>query len=299
MLRRADFDNFINWYTVRHQRKYGQTPSGNTLRTKRGYLATAGNAVGAREERELATLLSDRQAVENLLDVLSARISPAALAQVFYALKPLGDYALAQGWITHSELQKDDKPTHIPQKPITVYTPEEMELFVSASRGVTLRWWAFMSFLAETGRRVGELLALEWAWYAPTGVPPYFALPRSKNGDQQYIPLTRRLREDVFTEENVQTLRAERVGRKARDPEFFVFPWQYTTVHKMFERFCNRTGLPNRGFHAFRHTVITQRIAAGVPIQAVSTLAGHRSTQVTMGRYNHATALDYVRYLDE
>lgn len=298
MLRRSDFDGFASWYSVRHQRRHGVPPAENTLRTKRGYLAIAANAAQVGQERELATLLPDRQALENLLDVLAARLSPAAFTQVFFALKPFGDYARAQGWITHSELKDDDKPSHLPQKPITVYTPAEMELFVSAARGVGLRWWAFMSFLTETGRRVGETLALEWAWFNPTASPPYFAVPRTKNGDPQYMPLTSRLKTEVFTTANVEALRAEPQGRKGREPEFYVFPWTYNAAHRMFERFCDRTGLPNRGFHNFRHTVITDRLAKGVPLQAVSTLAGHRTPAITMKRYAHATALDYAKYLN-
>ena len=126
---------------------------------------------------------------------------------------------------------------------------------------------------------------------------PYFELPKSKNGDAQYVPLTRRLAGAVFTPENITKLKAEQNGF-LRSPQEFVFPWRYSTVYGMFGRFCDKTGLPNRGFHNFRHTVITERIARGVPIQAVATLAGHRSPAITMARYSHATALDYSRFLE-
>lgn len=84
----------------------------------------------------------------------------------------------------------------------------------------------------------------------------------------------------------------------SRDIEQHPFPWKYGTLHGRFARFCDRTGLPNRGFHCFRHTVITERLARGVPMHAVSRLAGHSSVAVTDARYNHADALSYAHYIE-
>jgi integrase len=69
-------------------------------------------------------------------------------------------------------------------------------------------------------------------------------------------------------------------------------------VESRFSRFAERAGLPDRGFHCFRHTVITERLARGVPLQAVSRLAGHSSVAVTDSRYNHADALAYSKYIE-
>lgn len=293
----TNFSSYLDWYAARHLRKRGYPPAESTMRTKRLYLSSISRATGLTDEVLLATSLSDREMVDNLLDTLSARFSPGALRQAYYVLKSFGEYARAKGLIKSVALFTEDAPGGGPAKPIVVYTPAEMEEFVRAAEYHSLRWWAFITFLADSGRRVGEALNLRWEWLQVEGAQPYFELPTTKNGDAQYVPLSRRLAGAVFTPENIAKLKVE--GREfTRDPKVFVFPWQYSTVYGMFGRFCTRRGLPNRGFHNFRHTVITERIARGVPIQAVATLAGHRSPAITMARYSHATALDYSRYLE-
>ena len=218
-----------------------------------------------------------------------------------YSLRAFGDYAKARGLATHVALSRSDVPPVAPPTAITVYSKDELERFVGAALGVDIRWWAFLVFLVDTGRRVGEALSLEWDWFRMHDSPAYVELPTTKTHQPQYVPLTRRLRTDVFTEEVILRLTSEvRHGRRqfARSPLVHPFPWTYSSCYKRFAAFCERTGLPNRGFHNFRHTVITARLASGMPLQAVSALAGHSSVAVTDRRYNHTTALSYAHLID-
>ena len=293
------FEGYLTWYTTRYQRKRGRPPAESTMRTKRHYLATVARVTGLADEVSLGTSLSERSTVEHLLDMLAAHLSPGALRQAFYVLQSYGEYARLKGW-GEPQLRKDDAPGGGGDKPIVVYSKAEVDLLVNCARP-NLRWWAFLSFLAETGRRVGEALSLRWDQLRLDADVPYFELPSTKNGDPQYIPLTSFLKESVFTAENIAKMKAtNRAGRNGfhRDPTEWVFPWTYSTVHAMFGRHCERLGVTNRGFHNFRHTVITNRIASGIPIQAVAALAGHRTPAITLRRYNHANALDYVRYVN-
>src|SRR3546814_10893167 len=82
-----------------------------------------------------------------------------------------------------------------------------MEAFVSAARGVDLRWWAFITYLVDTGRRVGETLSLRWTYFRLDSEPPYVELPDTKNGDHQYVPLSHRLSEVVFTPEHIEKMK--------------------------------------------------------------------------------------------
>lgn len=292
------FESYLTWYSNKNLRKRGSLPAATTMRTKRLYLSTISKSSGYTDEVSLATALADRDSVNTLLDTLSARMSPGTLRQSFYVLKSFGEYAKVKGLIPSVALLPEDLPGAGPGKPITIYSAAEMELFITAARFQSLRWWAFLSFLAETGRRAGETLGLRWEWLR-YDTPMYFELPTTKNSDPQYIPLTPRLVGEVFTPANIEALKTEKHGRGWSKPQAeYPFPWTYSTVYMMFKRFCEKHGLPNRGFHNFRHTVITNRIARGVPIQAVASLAGHRSPTVTLARYSHATALDYSKWLE-
>lgn len=297
-----DIAAFIEWHRVRVLRKTGKAPSRNTLRTKASRIRVCMDIAHLTELCDLGTLIQDRDRVESLLDGLAARMTSGSASAAFYALGSFGDYAKAQGWCQSVALMPSDRPPSNPQKPITVYSPEELQAILSASLGRGVRWWAFLHTMASTGRRVGEVLALEWVWLNLSAEVPHINLPTTKNGKQAYVPLGSFLREEVFTEAHIAEMKAEtRVGAQrqyGRDPQEFIFPWTHTCVSKMLERYCRTIGVECRGFHCFRHTKATELLARGVPIQAVSALLGHSSVATTDRIYNHATALSYANYVD-
>lgn len=298
-----DFQDFGRWYSWHRRQETGRPASPNTLRTKQVHVAAAANTLAAPDEMFLGTSLGERSRVVFLMDKVASRMTPGAMRQHVYALSNYGDYAVAQGWIPKHEVRPADVPSRNPDKAIVCYSEEEMEQFVEASRGRGLRWWAFMCFLTDTGRRVGETLGLRWEWFRLDGDIPYIELPTTKNGQAQYVPMPRRLRTEVFTPGNISRLKGEsREGQRNdwnRPVAEHPFPWSYGTARARFEYLCRVTGLPNRGFHNFRHTVITNRLARGMPLQAVSALAGHSSTAITDRRYNHTNALTFAHLIDE
>lgn len=298
----ADLDEFIRWHATRTARKTGRQPAASTLRVKRARLSGVVRRLQLTELRILSTHIQDRDRAECLLDLLALDLSSGSLRQVVDVLREFGEYAVAKGWITGCAITRDDMPPMNPQKPIVVYTQSDIDTLIGCARGKSLRWFMFLATLAETGRRVGEVLGLEWEWLHVDADVPHFALPHTKNGKQNYVPLTKMLREEVFTPENCTTLRTEQrhpVRAFHRPVEVFPFPWTHQTVTKMLAHYCNQVGVTNRGFHNFRHTRITQLLSRGVPMHAVSKLAGHASTSTTDRIYNHASALSYAHYVDE
>ncbi len=289
-------DDFINWHQARVLRRTGHPLAASTLRSTRTRLRSALRAGGTQEVRVLADICQNRDKAEALLDRLALTNSPGSLRLIYEALKPLHQYALAQGWVTGEFAL--DPPAKNPQRPIVVYRADEVEALVTAARGKSLRWWAFMATMAHTGRRVGEVLSLRWEWLSLDSEVPHFNLPHTKNKRQAYVPLDKFLIADVFTDDNVERLQGEGLGRFKREPSEFPFPWSYNCAEKMFRRHCDLVGVDHRGFHRLRHTKATEMLARGVPIQAVSGLLGHASVQTTDRLYHHATSLDYARYLD-
>lgn len=303
------FDEFGRWYAARFRRQRGRNPSARTIEAKLQKLSTTSNyvelsrgtAIPQDGVQILHGILGDRGAIEDLIDRLLVRQTSGSVRQLVYALADYSQYLTATGVLDRVLVHNSDAPPSNPPPPITIYTEREMETFVSAARGVNLRWWALVATLADTGRRIGEMLSWQWAWFDLNAKPPYVNMPTTKNGEAQYVPLTRRLVEEVFTPEHCVTLRSEvRPPRWqfSRDPQVFVFPWQYSTTIKRFHRFCDTLGISDRGFHNFRHTVVTRRLAAGMPPQAVAALAGHKSVQTTLSRYNHVTALDVWKFVE-
>lgn len=221
-----------------------------------------------------------------------------------YALLDYQQYLYAQGLLEEHQgtYSGADVPPKNPMPAISVYSESDMERFVTAARGVDIRWWAFMAYLVDTGRRIGETLSLRWDHFRLDDALAYVELPETKTNEPQYVPLTERLAREVFTPEHIAWMKqtplrvgsAPNVGDYRSQP----FPWSYNVARARFERFTERAGLPNKGFHCFRHSVITSRLAAGVPIQAVAALAGHKNVGTTDSRYNHTNALAFARFVE-
>jgi hypothetical protein len=98
------------------------------------------------------------------------------------------------------------------------------------------------------------------------------------------VPVSNHLKVEVFAAENIAALQTEECAglrRFRRSQADTRFPGLDGASH--VQEFLREVP------QDFRHTVITNRIAAGVPIQAVASLAGRCSVAVTLERHNHAT----------
>jgi Integrase len=245
----------------------------------------------------LSTLISTRQGLETLYERLELRQSPGTLRNTWGTLQTFAQYCVAKGWPA-PPLVPSDRPQRNPQKPIVVYTDDDLDKLRTHAQVVGgVRWLLFLETLICTGRRVGEVLGLEYAWLNTSASPPHFHLPHTKNGRQAYVPLSTHLL-GLWTAEHIATMQTEHNGRFHRDPMTAPFPWSYSCAHKMFQHYCVKVGVNPRGYHNLRHTRATEMLARGVPIQAVSALLGHSSVATTDLLYNHTDALSYARYIN-
>ena len=145
------------------------------------------------------------------------------------------------------------------------------------------------------GLRLGELQALSWedvdlvsgkirverSWDRKAG----FIAPKSLPAGRRSIPIVAPLRA-LLIEHRERLLALGRThglvfGRSADRP------FNPTTITGRAERAWDAAGLAPIGLHECRHTCITMMMAAGVPIKAVSTFAGHSSIAITFDRYGH------------
>lgn len=302
------FPEYFADYSLRLKHKTSYAPAVSTLRTKEGHLSTVARLAGISTDDEhaatlaFAELLSDRSRVVQVLDAVNARMTSGGARYVVFTLLDYAEYVgrtLADGDWTYA-LTKQDVPPANPMKPVRTFTPDEVEVLVSAARGISLRWFAFVATLADSGRRPGEVLNLEWSWSRLDATPPHFVLPTTKTHRPQAVVLTERLMRDVFTPRNCERLRGEQSKRYARSPELYVFPFTYTTANARWVRFTQTLGLSHRGgLHKFRHSKATQLLAAGVPIHTVARLLGHASVATTMRTYDGTSALTFADVLSE
>lgn len=295
-MKKSELDGYRAWLEA--QKRNGLAP--RSVDTYLQKLCALARIAGASDVSELCAVIQDRDRCEQLLADLSERCVPGTVRGYLYALLSFAKYAKSKNLVAFVAIFRSDIPAPTAGRFVQTYTREEIELLVTSARA-DLRWWALLATVADTGRRIGEVLDIQWSHFHLDLTPPHIELPMTKSRKPQYMLLTRRLVEDVYTEDNINRLwHEERHGRRkfVRDPKLYPFPMTYSSAMKRLETHTARLGLPYRGFHNFRHALITERIKRGVPMQAVSALAGHSSPSVTSRYYDQSVALHYGEWVE-
>ena len=142
----------------------------------------------------------------------------------------------------------------------------------------------FIRFAAITGMRREEIAKLQWADLdAKAGIVIVRDRkdPRRKQGNDQAIPL-------LFGSLAI-ALRQPRTSDR-------IFPVKADSISTLFARACSHkdVGIVGLRFHDLRHTAITRMFSAGMKLEQVAVISGHRSWEM-LRRYTHLRAEDLVR----
>jgi integrase len=166
-------------------------------------------------------------------------------------------------------------------------------------------WRLFFEFLAHTGLRIGEAIALRWSdvdlirgrvtverrYYRGT-----FDRPKSKYG-RRTVPLSRGMAREL----DARSLLVE-------DVDALIFASAAGTVidssrlmGRVLKPAARRAGVPWAGFHTFRHTCATTLFRRGLNPKQVQVWLGHHSPAFTLATYVHFIADDLpdASFLDD
>ncbi|MFR3729401.1 tyrosine-type recombinase/integrase [Lacrimispora sp.] len=152
-----------------------------------------------------------------------------------------------------------------------------------------------------TGIRLGELCALKWCDID------------FESGTMTIMRTVSRIRtfdvEGNKTELHIGTPKSRKSIRKIPLPEFliklvekykskennncFIFtgteePLNPRRIQKLFKKILKDCQIPDRKFHAIRHTFATRALELGVDIKTVSELLGHSGVSITLNVYAHS-----------
>lgn len=169
---------------------------------------------------------------------------------------------------------------------------EQVLLVVEACEHLRDRF--FISLLAETGMRVGQALGLRHSDFVSHRrevhiVPRDDNLngARAKSLEPAMVPVSAGL---------VRLYSAYMFDKYGDTDSDYVFvnlfakpqgePLRYQAVHKLVGRLQQRTGI-RFNLHALRHSLATELLRKGVPLEVVSKLLTHRSPATTLGTYAH------------
>ncbi|MCB0829161.1 MAG: site-specific integrase [Solirubrobacterales bacterium] len=180
-----------------------------------------------------------------------------------------------------------DRPKIDEEEHSKALTREELAAFL---RIVRPEWQLMFRFLAATGVRWSELIALRWSDLQLDGGEPHVRIrraivrgkakpPKSRHGRRDVplsLALADRLRAErgpddalVFSAENGEPLRQENVRRRVLAPA------------------AEEADVSWIGFHTFRHTRGSLLFAAGKNPKQVQGWLGHHSPAFTLNTYAH------------
>jgi len=186
------------------------------------------------------------------------------------------------------------------------FTPAELGRFITAA--LEDRWALPLAFLALTGLRIGEALALTWEDYGedPKVKGTYYvsiSKTRSEFEGKAYTgaPKTAKGVRDVplsgdavaLVEDMRRRVRLE-AGAHGNGVSPYIFPsvdgryMRQDTARAVMRRTCERAGVPLLSPHALRHSVGTFHISEGRDAVTVAALLGHAQTSTTLNIYAHA-----------
>jgi integrase len=171
-------------------------------------------------------------------------------------------------------------------------TEAELRAFLDALPG---EWRLFFEFLAQTGLRIGEAIALTWNDLDPEQRRLHVRrriyrgrsdTPKSRYG-RRTIPLTPSM---------TAALGAQRGSAADEAPLFPSQIGSHLDPAKVFTRIlkpaAGKAGVPWAGFHTLRHTCGTMLFRHGFNAKQVQIWLGHHSPAFTLATYVHLLADD-------
>jgi integrase len=197
--------------------------------------------------------------------------------------------AVRYGWLEKNPCIGVKLPLGTGRKIVrNVLTPEQ----VTAIAGELEEPYAtLIIFLALTGLRIGEAVAVQWADF-----------------DGEVLKVQRRIYEG-----KADTLKTDKSNRSLPIPAALLTrlktlasesEWVFTAgngspvnpgnaLRRYVQPVARKLGIKLSGWHDFRHTLATGLINDGVSAKAVSEILGHANVGITLGTYTHVTTENF------
>lgn len=153
-------------------------------------------------------------------------------------------------------------------------------------------------FLLATGCRINEALALEWSDIDFKNGSISITKTLNSKGELNSPKSKASLRDIDIDNNTIQLLKtyqlrqvqeAWKLGRKEKvvfSDFIHDYPSNKTLGTRLRTRFKN-AGVPNIGFHGFRHTHASLLLNAGIPYKELQNRLGHSTLSMTMDTYSH------------
>lgn len=198
------------------------------------------------------------------------------------------DFVKDKAWLDKLKPRKDDRKSRIENKYLE---PDELATLI-ASMDRCPHWQLLTKFLALSGLRIGEALAL-----TPDDLDTYIHVTKTmeRTGIVNDAPKTADSNRDVFIQPELAEVISEvrkwrlswMMAKGVRQERLFPVEYSayYIYLRKKRELIPDKTISP----HTLRHTHASLLAAAGMSLDAISRRLGHSDSAITKEVYLHVT----------
>lgn len=210
------------------------------------------------------------EAVECYKAQRKEKVSVASVNRDLALLKCMFNKAIAWGYASDNPVRKVKLYKENNWR-MRYLEKEEIEKLLAASPFM-LR--AILIVALNTGMRKSEIQNLKWSDI--NFERGYLTLYQTKNGEKRIIPMNRSVRETLVS-----------IRKNPESAYIFCgkngFPYNF---RKSFETALKKSGIKDFRFHDCRHSFASHLVMAGVDLNTVRDLLGHKTLGMTL-RYSH------------
>jgi integrase len=220
--------------------------------------------------------ITRRDVEEFVAELVGEALTPTTVRNHFYSLRRAFRTAVDRGFMSTSPCEGVKLP-RLREFPVPWISPKDLDRLLQK---VVADARPEITLLAETGLRLGELLALDWG-DVPTDLSGV-TVKAGKTGRTRFVPLDKGSRGQRVLAE----LRARRdpIPLHGRHP---VCAWTEPQLRSRFRAAVKMAKLPHLRLHDLRHAFAAHLVRAGVPVPTVSKLLGHSTPHLVLTRYGH------------
>ncbi len=223
-------------------------------------------------------------------------LSDSTVRNIMAPLRACLANAVREGLIRSNPAREAD----LPHRPVVVEAEDEIRAMSRAQLATLLgllpdEWRLLFRFLASTGLRISEAIALQWKHLDLDGLSPHVEVRRGLVRGRMEPPKSRHGRRDVPLDHSL----AHALSERRRDSEWpreddLVFVAGNGSAlmpgnvrRRVLKPAAEAAGMPWVGFHAFRHTCASLLFAEGRNAVQVQRWLGHHSPAFTLSVYVH------------
>ncbi len=231
-------------------------------------------------------------------------LAPKTIRHNLSLISDVFTYAVKMGVVADNPCAKVAIPKG-EQKEKQIYTPAEVERFLTLLNAEPLKYRTFFNLMIYSGFRRGEMLGLEWkdvdfenniisirrtsCYTAAKGV--YTDTTKTKKS-QRTLKFPQEIMDMLKEYKAEQDEQALNCGDKWVETDRLYVKWngelmQNGTPYFWLNEFCDKHNLPFYGLHSFRHLFASLLVNSGVDIVTVSGALGHSTVSTTSNVYCH------------